>query len=113
MGTIGIGFLATDRGLLLGGGWRTLVVQILIAVVAMVFSGLVTRVIGLVLKATMGWRVPDDVEISGVDLAVHGESAYETLGGARRTGLSTDGPGISGAGQTSPGAARETTEANA
>jgi Amt family ammonium transporter len=113
VGTVGIGFLATDRGLLLGGGFRTLVVQVLIAVVAMVFSGLVTLVIGLILKATTGWRVPDDVEITGVDLAVHGESAYETLGGARRTGLSTDGPGMSGAAHTSPGTARETTEVTA
>jgi len=43
----------------------------------------VTLVIGLALKATMGWRVSEDVEVGGIDLAVHGESAYETLGGAR------------------------------
>ncbi len=33
----------------------------------------------------MGWRITDEAEVSGIDLAVHGETAYETLG-ARRTG---------------------------
>ena len=50
---------------------------------ALVFSGLVTLVIGLILKATMGWRVSEEAEVGGIDLAVHGETAYETLGGAR------------------------------
>ncbi len=114
VGTVGIGFLATDRGLFLGGGIRLLVVQILIALVAMVYSGLVTVVIGLILKATMGWRVPDDVEVTGVDLAVHGEAAYETLGGARRSGGSSDLSALTARGdaaQETLGDARVTTEA--
>ncbi|WNB84933.1 ammonium transporter [Cellulomonas sp. ATA003] len=113
VGTVGIGFLATDTGLLFGGGVELLVVQVLIAVVAMVFSGLVTLVIGLILKATMGWRVPDEVEINGVDLAVHGESAYETLGGARRSS-GGDTAGLMGRADTAHddrGSARVTTEA--
>ncbi|ASR54236.1 ammonium transporter [Cellulomonas sp. CW35] len=83
VGTVLIGFLAADTGLLFGGGVDQLLIQVIIALVAVVFSGVVTLVIGLALKATMGWRVSEDVEVGGIDLAVHGESAYETLGGAR------------------------------
>ncbi len=83
IGTIGIGFLAADTGLFFGGGGRQLVVQIVIALLALIFSGLVTLVIGLILRATLGWRVSEEAEVGGIDLAVHGETAYETLGGAR------------------------------
>lgn len=83
VGTIGIGFLAAEGGLFFGDGAKLLVVQIVIALLALVFSGLVTLVIGLILKATMGWRVSEEAEVGGIDLAVHGETAYETLGGAR------------------------------
>ncbi|UZN04823.1 ammonium transporter [Cellulomonas sp. S1-8] len=83
VGTILIGFLAADGGLFFGGGADLLLIQVIIAVVAIVFSGLVTLVIGLILKSTLGWRVSQDVEVGGIDLAVHGETAYETLGGAR------------------------------
>ena len=83
VGTIGIGFLAADTGLFFGGGVKQLVVQTVIAVLALIFSGLVTLVIAVVLKATMGWRVSEEAEVGGIDLAVHGETGYETLGGAR------------------------------
>ncbi|PYF99931.1 ammonium transporter [Georgenia satyanarayanai] len=80
VGTVMIGFLATDGGLFYGGGLNLLAVQVIIAVVAMVLSAVVTLVIALALKATLGWRVAEDVETIGIDSAVHGESAYEGLG---------------------------------
>ena len=83
VGTVGVGFLATETGLFYGGGFDQLVIQILIAVVAIVFSGVVTLVIGLGIKSTLGWRVSEDAEVGGIDLAVHGEGAYETIGGGR------------------------------
>jgi ammonium transporter, Amt family len=83
VGTIGIGFLAAEGGLFFGDGVQLLVVQVVIALLALVFSGLVTAVIGFILKATLGWRVSEEAEVGGIDLAVHGETAYETLGGAR------------------------------
>jgi ammonium transporter, Amt family len=83
VGTVAIGFLATDGGLFYGGGASLLLVQIIIAVVAIALSAVVTLVIGLALKATMGWRISDEAEVGGIDLAVHGEGAYESLGGAR------------------------------
>jgi len=87
VGTVMIGFLATDGGLFYGGGLNLLAVQVIIAVVAILFSAVVTLVIGLALKATLGWRVNDEVEASGIDAAVHGESAYEGLGGGLSASL--------------------------
>ncbi|WP_431836727.1 ammonium transporter [Cellulomonas sp. Y8] len=83
VGTIGIGFLAAEGGLFFGDGVQLLVVQVVIALLALIFSGSVTAVIGFILKATMGWRVSEEAEVGGIDLAVHGETGYETLGGAR------------------------------
>jgi Amt family ammonium transporter len=83
VGTVGVGFLATETGLFYGGGAEQLVIQILVALVAVVFSGLVTLVIGLIIKSTLGWRVTEEAEVGGIDLAVHGEGAYETIGGGR------------------------------
>lgn len=80
-GTIGVGLLATDRGLLTGGGMEGLklfVIQILIAVVAMVISGIFTAAIAWVLKRTVGWRVDPEHEFTGIDITHHGESAYDT-----------------------------------
>ena len=95
VGTILIGFFATDtnsawypdgaqNGLFYGGGspswprrrsWRS---------PRSLFSFTATYVIALILKATIGLRVSDEAEVGGIDLAVHAETAYETLGvGAR------------------------------
>ncbi|WP_407318328.1 ammonium transporter [Isoptericola halotolerans] len=78
-GTLAIGFLATETGLFYGGGINQLAVQAIIAVVAIVFSAVVTYVLAIILKPTMGWRVSEEVEVNGIDLAVHGESAYEGI----------------------------------
>jgi Amt family ammonium transporter len=76
-GTIGAGLLATSGGLFYGGGVDQTVVQILIALASVAVSGVVTFVIAIALKATMGWRIPEDVEVAGIDQAEHAESAYE------------------------------------
>ena len=86
-GTIGIGFLATDGGLVYGGGFSLLLVQVLIALVAVAISAVVTTVIALALKYTMGWRITEDDEVAGIDGAVHAESGYDFGGvGASRPG---------------------------
>ncbi|MGC0250982.1 ammonium transporter [Pseudactinotalea sp. Z1748] len=79
IGTLMIGFLATDGGIFYGGGPSLLLVQALVVLVAIVFSGVVTAIIGLTLKATLGWRVPEEGELSGIDLLEHAESAYEGI----------------------------------
>ncbi|TQK72081.1 MULTISPECIES: ammonium transporter [unclassified Nocardioides] len=91
IGTIGVGFLAShDGGLLTGGGAKQLVVQVLVAAFAMVWSAIATLVVGLGIKAVMGLRLPEEDEVDGIDFAEHGEAAYDlTTGGgaARRTSL--------------------------
>jgi len=83
-GTVLIGFLATDDGLFYGGGIGLLITQILIAVIAVVFSGVITGIIGYALKATMGWRISPEAETRGIDLSEHSETAYENPTAAAR-----------------------------
>jgi Amt family ammonium transporter len=103
VGTIGIGFLAAPtaataaipEGLLYGGSYKLLVVQLATALFAMFWSAIATLVIGLLIKATIGWRIHEEHEVDGIDFAEHGEAAYDfspTTGSARR-GL-TGGPTV-------------------
>ena len=75
-GTLSLGIFARDTGLVYGG-WRQLVVQSLIAVIALAYTAVITLAIGLVLKAVMGWRIADDDEVAGIDQSEHAESAYD------------------------------------
>ena len=75
-GTVGIAFLAKDVGLLWGGDYKQLVVQVVIALFALVFTGVLTAIIAFALKP-LGWRVSDEDEKSGIDEAEHAETAYE------------------------------------
>ncbi|WP_448059955.1 ammonium transporter [Cellulomonas hominis] len=94
VGTVLIGLFATDKnsawypdgaqnGLFYGGGLTQLGTQVIVALASIVFSGVVTYIIAVIIKRTLGWRVSEEAEVGGIDLAVHGETAYETLGGAR------------------------------
>lgn len=93
VGTVLLGFFATDNadfgvwypegalnGLFYGGGFTQLISQIVAALVAVVFSAVVTAIIAYALKFTLGWRISEEAEVSGIDLAVHGETAYENSG---------------------------------
>lgn len=82
IGTVGAGFLATETGLFYGGGVKQLVIQIVIALVALIYSGVITAIIAYALKATVGWRVTDDEEAIGIDSSEHGETAYDGLVGS-------------------------------
>ena len=68
------------NGLFYGGGLSQLSTQVIVALFAVVFSGVLTAVIALILKAVLGLRVSEEAEVSGIDLAVHGETAYESIG---------------------------------
>ncbi|GAC79815.1 ammonium transporter [Gordonia malaquae] len=76
-GTIGIGLLAKDTGLFYGNGFKQIAVQTVVALVALLFTAVLTAVIGYALKP-LGWRVDDEAEFVGIDSAEHAESAYET-----------------------------------
>jgi Amt family ammonium transporter len=69
--------LSPANGLFYGGGFDQLASQSIVALVAVVFSFVATYLIGLLLKVTIGLRVTEEVEVSGIDLAEHGETAYE------------------------------------
>ncbi|MGA9871966.1 MAG: ammonium transporter [Rhodococcus sp. (in: high G+C Gram-positive bacteria)] len=75
-GTIAIGFLGSETGLFYGGDYKQLVVQIVIALFALIFTGIVTTVIAFALKP-LGWRVSDEEEANGIDEAEHAETAYD------------------------------------
>ena len=83
VGTLAIGFLATADapagvdGLFFGGGLDLLGKQFVGAGAVLVFSFVVTYLIGMVLQKTIGFRVDDDHEVVGVDRIHHGESGYE------------------------------------
>ena len=71
-GTVGLALLSKDNGVFTGGGvdgLKLLLVQIVIAVVAMILSGLVTYLIAILIKATIGWRVDDEGEASAASVA--------------------------------------------
>ncbi|GAA2116071.1 ammonium transporter [Nocardioides bigeumensis] len=110
VGTIGAGFLATSTGLFYGGGASQLVLQVLVALIAMLWSGVATVIVALIVKAVIGLRVDEEDEIDGIDFAEHGESAYEIgPGSARRTVMVGSASGSSGSSGSS-GAPGSTTE---
>jgi Amt family ammonium transporter len=65
-------------GAFYGGGFKLLGAQSLGNGATIVYSFAVTAIIMLVLKATIGVRVTEGVEDSGVDLAEHAETAYSS-----------------------------------
>jgi Amt family ammonium transporter len=99
VGTLGIGFLATSGGLLYGDGVKQLVVQLVVALFAILWSGVFTLAIGLAIKYAMGWRIHEEDEVEGIDFAEHGEAAYDlynrgggvVVGGAPVTAAAKEG----------------------
>ncbi|WP_337191402.1 ammonium transporter [Nocardioides flavescens] len=95
IGTVLIGIFSTSEGaggvdgLLYGGGLGSLGDQTLGALVAIVFSGVVTTVIALAIKFTIGLRLDEDGEVAGIDVAAHGESAYDIHTGGGGAGSSS------------------------
>ena len=82
VGTLLIGFLATEaapagvNGLFYGGGADQLGKQAIGAGAVLGYSLIATLIIALIIKAIIGFRIDEDEEVSGIDLAEHAESAY-------------------------------------
>lgn len=77
------GLLAHGQGLLTGGGidgFKLVIVQMILAIVSLAFVGTMTIIIALALRFTMGWRVDRETEATGIDAAVHAETAYDNAG---------------------------------
>ena len=70
-------------GLFYGGGLDQLWRQVVGALAVLVFSFVLTLVIGTVIQKTIGFRVSEEEEVMGVDEAEHAETAYDfsSLGG--------------------------------
>ncbi|MPZ60085.1 MAG: ammonium transporter [Propionibacteriales bacterium] len=108
VGTILVGFLGTAAapagvdGLFYGGGVDQLWRQVVGAVSVMTYSFVVTLIIGYLLHKTVGFRVDEDDEVSGIDLAVHAETGYDlhvsTGAGRTLTGATAGATGSSGVG---------------
>jgi Amt family ammonium transporter len=71
-------FSGFKAGVFHDGGWNLFGEQALANGVTIVYSFVVTALIMLAIKYTIGVRVSPDVEASGLDLAEHAETAYHS-----------------------------------
>jgi len=82
-GTLAVGFLATADapaavdGLFYGGGLDQLWRQAVGAVAVLVYSFVLTLIIGFALHKTLGFRVSEEEERAGIDGSEHAETAYD------------------------------------
>ncbi|MCA0295022.1 MAG: ammonium transporter [Actinobacteria bacterium] len=82
-GTLLIGFFADPSspagktGLLYGGGLDQLWRQAVGAFAVMIYAFVVSYLIALLIKKTIGWRISASDELSGIDLAEHSEAGYD------------------------------------
>jgi Amt family ammonium transporter len=113
IGAMAIGFLGTDKspqgvaglfpegtnGLFYGGDLTLLGHQAAGVLFTLVWSGVLTAVIALAIKYTIGWRVTGEDEVDGIDFSEHGESAYDlgTTSGSRSGSVLTKHPVTEGA----------------
>ena len=94
VGTLGIGLIATAAaptgvdGLLYGGGAGQLGRQVLGGGAVLLYAFVLSGIIGIVVDKLMGFRIDEDHEVSGIDLVVHAETAYDlhATAGARSSG---------------------------
>jgi Amt family ammonium transporter len=93
VGSLAIGLFATTSvnelgkdGLFYGGGIQPLVTQAIGAGAVLAYSLVVTLVLGFLLHKTLGFRVSEDTEISGIDLVEHAETAYDLAAAAGPVG---------------------------
>ncbi len=83
IGTLLIGLLATEaapagvNGLFYGGGLTQFWSQLIAAVSVLVYSFVVAYIVAKVIDMTWGIRIPEEDEVTGIDLTTHAETAYE------------------------------------
>ena len=91
VGMIGIGLFATatvnatgKEGLFINGSPDLLIKQLIAIVAVAAFSFCTTWVIATVITRTIGFRVPREEELTGLDTTYHAESAYDITGNSNR-----------------------------
>ena len=83
---IDISDLVAERRRLQRNLWamRIITIVLLIAAIAVAFAAVITAIIAVILKATIGWRVTDQIETDGIDFGGHRETGYDIGGRAMR-----------------------------
>ncbi|KQM25200.1 MULTISPECIES: ammonium transporter [unclassified Frigoribacterium] len=76
IGTLYLGIFANDTGLIFSHTFTQLGIQALSALAVMLYSFVLAFVIGFVIEKTIGFRVKNEDEVAGIDLALHGEEGY-------------------------------------
>jgi ammonium transporter, Amt family len=82
VGTLFVGIFGTGVGAAFGHGWHQFAMQALGAGSVLVYSFVLSLIIGFAIEKTIGFRVRAEDEIAGIDTVVHGEEAY-TFGADR------------------------------
>jgi Amt family ammonium transporter len=77
VGTLLIGLLAVGDGLFYGGSLSLLGKQFVAAFVVLAYSFVLTYAIGKLIDVTIGFRVPEEDEVTGIDQVEHLETAYD------------------------------------
>jgi Amt family ammonium transporter len=101
IGTLMIGVVADSefasgyKSIVDGGSFELLGKQATAAFAVLAYSFLATLVIGLLIKYTIGIRIPQEAEVLGIDQSEHAETGYELTG---MTTGSTGTPSYAGAG---------------
>jgi ammonium transporter, Amt family len=84
VGTLLIGFFGTTSvnslgadGLFYGGDATQLGKQAIAAFTVLAYSFVVTSILALIIKYTIGFRVTEEAEVTGIDEMEHAETAYD------------------------------------
>ena len=91
VGMIGIGLFATatvnatgKEGVFINGSPDLLIKQLIAIVAVAAFSFCATWLIATLITRTIGFRVPREEELTGLDTTYHAESAYDITGNSNR-----------------------------
>ncbi|WP_442811875.1 ammonium transporter [Streptomyces sp. NBC_01803] len=77
IGTLLVGFLASDKVNTVAGGFEQFGKQALGAFAVLGYSFVVTFILATLIQRTIGFRSSEDEEVAGLDLAYHAETGYD------------------------------------
>jgi Amt family ammonium transporter len=89
LGTLMVGFLASDNVNTIAGGFEQFGKQALGAVSVTAYSFVVTGLLALLIQRTIGFRAGEEEEVAGLDLAYHAETGYDFSQTGTATGNGT------------------------
>ncbi|MDQ6641477.1 MAG: ammonia channel protein, partial [Actinomycetota bacterium] len=95
LGAVSLGFisnLAGSEGLFYGGNTKVLGTQALAVVAVGGFSFVVAFALGKLIDLTIGFRIPEEDEVEGIDLFSHAETGYDIHSAGTGAGALTGRP---------------------